>query len=126
MTLRVGATVWGTTTATPGAVAGVTTGDQPYILVVSKTPGTGIPAAPTGWSLVANADVTVNAGGTVTSNQGPMRVQVMRRDTLVTGGAITWPAVTTSTGTTQIIGVTPLLTAPAAGEAVQEVATPGE
>ena len=127
VTLRVGATVWGTTTATPGAVAGTADGDQPYILVVSKRPSVGVPAAESGWSIVSGADVTVNSGGAETGNQGPMRLQVHRRDTLVTGGSITWPAIGNFTGAGQVIGVTPVLAAPAAGEAlVAEVATWGQ
>ena len=131
VTRLVGTTVWstGTTpaTATPGSAGTPVNGDQPYILAVSKDPGTFIPVAPAGWTLVSGADVTVNAAGTVTGNEGPMRIQIMRRDTVISGGAITWPAVSASSGASQVIGVTSMLARPAAGEQlVAEACTSGE
>ncbi len=120
----VGVTAWGTTTATPGSAGTPTNGDQPYILAVSKRPSVGEPAAPAGWTRILSE--IANAAGTVGGNTGPMYVQLFERDTLVSGGAITWPAITNFSGTGQVIGLTPLLARPAAGEALVVAVTFGE
>lgn len=117
----VGAIVFGTTAATPGTVAGTATGDTALILAESKQPGVGVPAAPAGWLTLL--DVTVNAGGTVGGNTGPMRLQAFAEQV---DGSFAWPAVSNFSGTGQVIGVTPVVVRPASGESIELAATYGE
>jgi hypothetical protein len=116
----VGAAVFGTTTATPGAVAGTAVGDTAYLLVVSKRTAT-TPPTPSNWS--PRADFVAVAGSSPADSGGPVRLQVCRRE--VPTGGLTMPAVTHG-GTSPVIGVVPVVVRPGAGQQIVDVVVTGE
>lgn len=112
----VGTTVWGATSVTPDSVAGVANGDQPFMLVCSKRPSVVQPAAPAGWT--RDFSEIGNPGGTVTPSEGPFYLQVHSRNTVVSGGSISWPSVGNGSGSQQVIGATAVVARPASGESL--------
>jgi hypothetical protein len=110
--LGVGAAAFGTTTATPAAIAGVTLaeGDTVFLLVVSKLSGV-VPVTPAGW--IKEFEGAFGTGADA-AGAGLVRLTVFSRE-VPASGTLTMPAVGTGTN---VVGVVPLAVRPDAGQQV--------
>lgn len=116
LTLRgVSLPVFGTTSATASAVSGTAPGDASLLLAANKRGALDTPATPTGWEQVFTC--VVNPTGTVTGNQGPVRLTALART--VPAGGLTIPALTIPSSSSAVIGVSNAVFTPDAGEVVQ-------